>query len=365
MTTLSHRYDRARTLAAEAALDGLYITAGANFAWLTGEDAHPGGWPLWASVVIVPVDGEPAMVISKMHADIFDLDRSPIRNVFTYTDGEDPASALRAGIAAAGLDRGSPVLGADDALWFGDVDLLATVAPAVTLRRDARVFDRLRAVKDEQEIDHLRRASAAHDAGYAEAMRVLRPGVTVSEAGAKIVAAMLAAGSGELSISGTFHHLGDRRFAAGEIVDVDLFPGSSGGYRADSARNVFLGEPDAETQRLYAATVAAWEASMAAVRPGVPAEEIHRACAAVMEEAGYDQVWKVGHGVGLAPIHEPPLLQLGNGEPLEAGMVFTIDPGAFIARDTPIHIEDTVVVTADGVESLTRFPREIEALTVA
>ena len=104
---------------------------------------------------------------------------------------------------------------------------------------------------------------------------------------------------------------------------------------------------------------------MTVVRPGVPAEDVHRACAEVMADAGYEQVWKVGHGVGLAPIHEPPLLQVGYADPLEEGMVFTIDPGAFIARNVPIHIEDTVVVTADGVESLTRFPRELDALVVA
>ncbi|MBA2299098.1 MAG: M24 family metallopeptidase, partial [Actinobacteria bacterium] len=64
------------------------------------------------------------------------------------------------------------------------------------------------------------------------------------------------------------------------------------------------------------------------------------------------------HGVGLGEAHEPPLLQLGNTDPVEEGMVFTIDPGAFIARNTPIHVEDMVVVTATGCEALNTFPRE-------
>ena len=111
---------------------------------------------------------------------------------------------------------------------------------------------------------------------------------------------------------------------------------------------MFLGEPTAEAIRLYDTTLRAYDAAMAAVRPGVPAERIHAVCAEVMQEAGYEQVWKVGHGVGLAEIHEFPLLQLGNADPLEAGMVVTIDPGAFIAPNTPIHIEDTVLVTEHG-----------------
>ena len=81
-----------------------------------------------------------------------------------------------------------------------------------------------------------------------------------------------------------------------------------------------------------------------------------------MHEAGYEQVWKVGHGVGLAEIHEFPLLQLGYTDPLEVDMVFTIDPGAFIAQNTPIHIEDTVIVTEHGAESLNGFTRELVAV---
>ncbi len=353
---LAKRLDRARQLADEAGLEALWIAAGPNFRWLTGESAHPGGWPLWLSAVLVPVDGEPALVVSEMHARIFDLDRIPVREVFTYVDGQDPTSAVRSAVGGARLERAE--VGAEDSLWLGDVDLLSGAAPELRLRRANRVFDRLRAVKDAFEIGELRLAAAAHDAGYRRAVEVLRPGVTVARAGSEIIRAMVEAGSEELSIAGAFHRLTDRRFEAGEIVDVDLFPGSHGGYRADTARNVFLGEPTAEARRLYGATLHAYGAAVAAVRPGVTAESIHRACAAAMAEAGYEQIWKVGHGVGLGESHEPPLLQLGNLDPVVEGMAFTIDPGAFIARDIPIHIEDTVVVTATGCEALNTFPRE-------
>ncbi len=363
MAGFAARFDRARRLAREAGVSGAYVTAGPNFRWLTGEAAHAGGWPLWLSAVLVPVDGEPAMVISRMHADIFDLDSSPVSEVFTYVDGEDPRSALEAAFAATGL--GAEEIAAEDTLWFGDLDLLASTIPSVRLRRAPGLFDALRAVKDAEEIEHLRLAAHTHDVGYATALEVVRPGTTVARAGSEIVASMVEAGSGELAIVGTFKDLSDRRFVTGDIVDVDLFPGSHGGYRADSARNVFLGEPSAEARRMYDATLAAYDAAIAAVRPGVTCESIHRACDNAMSEAGYDQVWKVGHGVGLAEMHEPPLLQIGNTDLVEEGMVFTIDPGAFIARDTPIHIEDTVVVTADGCESLNAFPMDLESLVVS
>jgi Xaa-Pro aminopeptidase len=355
------RLERARASAAAAGLDGLWIGPGPNFRWLTGESAHPGGWPLWLSAVLVPTNGEAALLVSEMHARIFDLERCPVTAVFTYVDGDDPSGPLGAALAATGL-AGSSAIGAEDSLWLGDVDLLRTTAPTLRLQRASRVFDRLRAVKDSWEIEQLRLASLAHDAGYQRAIEVVRPGVTVARAGSLIVEAMVEAGSEELSISGAFHRLTDRQFAAGEIVDVDLFPGSHGGYRADTARNIFLGEPSPEAQRLYEATLAAYTAAVAAVRPGVTAESVHVVCADVMRDAGYEQVWKVGHGVGLGDAHEPPLLQSGNTDLIEEGMVFTIDPGAFVARDTPIHVEDTVVVTETGCTALNTFTREIQVV---
>ena len=171
--------------------------------------------------------------------------------------------------------------------------------------------------------------------------------------------AMVDAGDESMEIVGTFKTLSERKFENGDIVDVDLWPGSFEGYRADSARNVFVGEPSDEAVKLYQLTRKAYAAAVAAVRPGVPAEEVHRACREVIEAGGRRQVWKVGHGVGLNDGHEAPLLQQGNKRLLETGMVFTIDPGVFIKRDCPIHIEDTVVVTASGYESLNSFTHDM------
>src|SRR4029453_5650393 len=111
-------------------------------------------------------------------ASIFDLETCPVRAAFTYVDGEDPAPALRAAVAGAGVDGAE--LGVEDALWLGDADLVRATLPTVRLRRATPVFDRLRAVKDEFELEQLRVAASAHDAGYARAKDVIRPGVTVS-----------------------------------------------------------------------------------------------------------------------------------------------------------------------------------------
>jgi Xaa-Pro aminopeptidase len=352
-TDFPARWDRARRLARDAGVDALYVMSGPNFRWFSGLVPHPGGWPVWAMGVLVPVEGEPGMLITRMHADLLDLESCPISRVFVYMDGDDPIPALRS------LLDGTGTLGVEDSLWYGDVELIRTAAPALTLKRTQSVFDELRSVKDKDEIDLIRRAAQIHDIGYAAAREAIREGTTVGRAGLEIMKAMVDAGAESMQISGLFKTLSDRPIKRGDIVDVDLWPGSFGGYRADSARNVFVGEPSDEAARLYELTSGAFAASVAIVRPGAAAEDVHRACQETIEQGGRKQVWKVGHGVGLNDGHEAPLMQMGNKRKLEAGMVFTIDPGVFIARDVPIHIEDTIVVTEDGWESLNKFTHAV------
>jgi Xaa-Pro aminopeptidase len=297
------------------------------------------------------------MLISQMHANLLDLAHCPVKKVEVYMDGQDPIPALRRLYEAAGLAHAT--IGVEDSLWFGDVELIRAAVPEAKLRRTQSIFDELRSVKDSHEIELIRRAAHIHDVGYAASRKAIRAGTTVGRAGLEIITAMVDAGDERMEIAGAFTTLSDRKFVNGDIVDVDLWPGSFAGYRADSARNVFVGEPTDEAVKLYELTRIAYQAAVAVVRPGVPAEEVHRACQEVIEGGGRKQVWKVGHGVGLNNSHEAPLLQQGNKRLLEPGMVFTIDPGVFIRRDVPIHIEDTVVVTANGYENLNSYTHDL------
>jgi Xaa-Pro aminopeptidase len=357
MPDYAARWQKARRFAKEAGVDALYVMSGPNFRWFSGLVPHPGGWPLWAMGVLVPVDGEPRMIITQMHADLLDLETCPIKRTEVYMDGQNPVPFLKSLFESAGLKRGQ--VGVEDSLWYGDVQLIQDAVPDAKLRRTQSVFDELRSVKDSDEIDLLKRAAHIHDIGYTAAKHAIRAGATVGRAGLEIMTAMVDSGNESMQISGVFKTLSDRPFKEGDIVDVDLWPGSYGGYRADSARNVFVGEPSAEARQLYELTEKAYWAAVSVVKPGALAEDVHKACQSVIEEGGRKQVWKVGHGVGLNDGHEAPLLQPGNRRRLEEGMVFTIDPGVFIARDVPIHIEDTVVVTADGWQNLNAYTHDV------
>lgn len=353
------RWERVRERLDAEGFAGAFVTAGATFSWLCGFSPYPGGWPDFASCLLLPVGGDPVMLISAMHAEILDRNRCSVDRVMTYVDGEDPAPVLREAFAATGLERAQ--LAVEHHLWMGDVVLARASAPQATLTW-SRLFEGVRAVKDATELALLRRSAACQDAAFATAAEVMRGGGDLGEAEIAIRAAMLAEGCETIKLLGVFRSRRPRRFAAGELIDIDFGTAVCDGYTIDSSRNVFFGEPDARLRDRWQVVVEAYDAIGAVLRPGVTAGEVHRAGAAVIEAAGERQTWKMGHGVGLSDGHEAPWLQDGSTTVLEPNMAFTIDPGFFVGHDLPLHLEDTVVVTEDGWECLNRFPREIIAV---
>lgn len=152
-----------------------------------------------------------------------------------------------------------------------------------------------------------------------------------------------------------------RRLVAGDVVVLD-FGGVYGGYCVDLTRTVCLGLPAPEVDRQYAAVLAAQQAGCAAVRPGTLPSDVDRAVRQVLEAAGLGEAFGhgTGHGLGLE-VHEAPRLARPRPEdaaqpPLEAGVVCTIEPGAYVTGRAGIRIEDDVVVTVDGHRRITDVP---------
>jgi len=120
---------------------------------------------------------------------------------------------------------------------------------------------------------------------------------------------------------------------------------------------------DARLVDAYAAVLAANTAGRAAAGPGVPAQEVDRAARAAIVQAGFGAYFthRTGHGLGL-DTHEPPYIREGNADLLEVGNVFTVEPGIYLPDMGGIRIEDDVLITPDGAESLTTFPRELQSI---
>ncbi len=167
---------------------------------------------------------------------------------------------------------------------------------------------------------------------------------------------MLAAGNSALPHG---HPRDDYPIQPGDPLLLD-FGASCDGYHADITRTVFVGEPTDHARAIYEAVRAANSAAHDAARPGISADQVDRTTLGVLEAHGFRDyiVHKTGHGLGL-DVHEDPYIMRGNWQMLEPGMVFTIEPGLYQPGVIGVRIEDDVVVTADGVESLTTFPRAL------
>jgi Xaa-Pro dipeptidase len=156
---------------------------------------------------------------------------------------------------------------------------------------------------------------------------------------------------------------GDRSVQPGDLLLFD-FGVSVDGYASDITRTFAVGQLDDELRRAYDAVKRANEAGRKAARPGVEIQEVDRAARKVIADAGYGQYFthRTGHGLGLED-HEPPFACEGDTTILEPGMTFTVEPGVYLPGKGGVRVEDDVVITQDGSESLTTFDRELRIVT--
>jgi Xaa-Pro aminopeptidase len=154
------------------------------------------------------------------------------------------------------------------------------------------------------------------------------------------------------------------RFEPGDML-VSETAAPVWGYNAELERGMVVGEPTGEQRRLFEHTVAAQQVAFDALRPGVTCADVDRAVLDYFDENGIRDLWRqhTGHGIGLRN-HEAPFLDVGDDTPVEPGMVFTIEPGVYREGLGGFRHSDTVVVTDDGLELLTDYPRDLESLTI-
>jgi Xaa-Pro dipeptidase len=137
------------------------------------------------------------------------------------------------------------------------------------------------------------------------------------------------------------------------------------GYNAELERALVVGRPTDAMRRLFEHTVAAQDVAFGAIRPGATCADVDSAVLHYFEENGLLPYWRqhTGHGIGLRN-HEAPFLDVGDHTVLEPGMVFTVEPGLYDAGIGGFRHSDTVVVTEDGMDVLTDYPRDLESLTI-
>ena len=154
-------------------------------------------------------------------------------------------------------------------------------------------------------------------------------------------------------------------FRAGDVLVTET-SAPIWGYNAELERAMVIGLPTDRMRWLFDHTVAAQQVAFDALRPGVTCADVDRAVLGYFEEHDLLPHWRqhVGHGIGLRN-HEAPFLDIGDHTRVESGMVFTIEPGLYADGVGGFRNSDTVVVTPDGIDVLTDYPKDLESLTIA
>jgi Xaa-Pro dipeptidase len=230
----------------------------------------------------------------------------------------------------------------------------------------------LRVVKDEAEVEALRRACAISQEALAALLPELAPGLTevqvaarleylMREGGAEAPAFETIVAAGENSAI-PHHSPTGRELAVGDLLKID-FGARWGGYHADMTRTFVLG-PAAEWQReVHALVEAAQAAGRAALAPGASLLEVDDSARSLISAAGHGDHFGhgLGHGVGLE-IHEAPMIGYASTGILRDGTPVTVEPGVYLPGRGGVRIEDTLVVRPGGAESLTTAARELVEL---
>ncbi|MGH3678469.1 MAG: M24 family metallopeptidase [Mycobacterium sp.] len=366
----ARRLRAAATAAADAGLAGLVVTPGYDLRYLVGSRAQTFER---LTALVLPADGEPSVVVPR--PELASLKESAVTElglpVRDWVDGEDPhrvvADALGGPPAATGPSGRLAVAVTDSMPALHLLPLANVLGVLPVLATD--VLRRLRMIKDEAEIDALRKAGAAIDRVHARVPEFLVPGRTEADVAADIAEAIVAEGHSEPAFiivgsgphgADPHHECSDRELRPGDIVVVDIGGPYEPGYNSDSTRTYSIGEPNPEVARRYSVLQRAQRAAVEAVRPGVTAEQLDAVARDMLAEEGLAEafVHRTGHGIGLS-VHEEPYIVAGNALPLAQGMTFSIEPGIYFPGQWGARIEDIVIVTADGAEPVNGRPHEL------
>jgi Xaa-Pro aminopeptidase len=240
----------------------------------------------------------------------------------------------------------------------------------VQLRPAPNTVERLRAVKDDGELDAIRRSASLLSTAFERFARERVVGRTerelawliertIRELGAEAVSFAPIVASGP-NAALPHHHPGDRAVEAGETLLLDA-GAVVDGYCSDCTRTFATGPLPIQLERAYSACLDAQERSLREVVPGAVCREVDALATAILTEHGYETMHGLGHSLGLEIHEDPRLAKEGEGS-VELGNVLTVEPGVYLPGAGGVRIEDLVIVTEDGPEVLTAYTKELVTL---
>lgn len=358
------RLERLAAAIADSECDAVAFNAGPSFSYFSGLDFHLMERP----VVMVYVPGQlPVLILPRLEA----AKLKNVSGVFCYYYDENPrewGSVFRKALQKSGSNLS---LGVEPHRFrFLEYSLLSEAAERYTFTSCSEIIGSLRGRKDEGEISRMQKAVDIAENALRSTLPVIRPGLEEKEIAAELLLQLFRHGS-ESTLpfapivssgpNGANPHAkpSKRKICSGDLLVVD-WGASYEGYVSDITRTFAVGNIDDEAIRIHEIVQQANAAGRKAGRVGKECREVDNATRKIIEDEGYGEFFthRTGHGIGME-CHEEPYIHKDNLNLLQPGMTFTVEPGIYLPGKYGVRIEDDVVVTEEGVQTLSTLPRRI------
>ena len=347
-------------------LDAVALNPGPTLTYLTGLHFHLMERP----VVLLVAQGQvPVIVLPEL--EMLKVEQMPYP-VQAFSYGENPSewdAAFQNAAQALGLD-GKRIGVEPRQMRLLEFRYVKSGAPEADYPDASDVLGSLRLRKDKHEIEAMRRAVQVAQNALEATIPSIKIGMTEKELAAELVTQLLKHGSEpELPFSPIISggpnsanpHASPtgRKLQTGDLLVID-WGATVDGYISDLTRTFAVEQVEAEYEKIHKVVQEANAAGRVAGKPGVPCADVDKAARAVIEAAGYGQYFthRTGHGIGMEG-HEEPYMRGDNMQILEPGMAYTVEPGIYLPGRNGVRVEDDMVVTGTGSESLSDMPREI------
>lgn len=349
-------------------LDAIALNPGYSMRYLTNLDFHLMERP---TVLIIKNDGKIAFVLPKLESTRAERSFSE-EQLFTY--GDNPATWKDVfKLAVEYLKLGQSMVGVESTrLRFLEFNFLKTSLPESEIISADDVFANFRVIKDQSEIHHMKKAAQIAQSALLDTLKEPVIGKSEKELASLLTINLLKNGSGELpfqpivasGVNSADPHAtpSDHIIQPGELLLFD-WGASCEGYASDITRTFAVGTVDPNFHEIAEIVKRANRKGVLTSKPGVTAGSIDDATREVISQSGYGEFFfhRTGHGLGMEG-HETPYIYSENSIVLEPGMVFTVEPGIYLSGKGGVRIEDDVVITEIGSESLTDMPRELRTI---
>ena len=385
------RIERIRNQLKRSRIDALYLTNPTRILYSTGFAHISTERPL---AVVIPEESSVFLMGPLLEYDHAREEGGLIGEVYTYPDYPGRIHPMRHFakiMAKKGLSESriatDSMSGAAGG-WGYRGPSLSDLLPKARFVDGADIADKLRLVKSRQEIRLLRESSKWSAIAHDLLLESVRPGTHDAllsmkasyEGLAKMLrrlgknyrqlrwglSPLIAGFRGQVGAGSAIPHAiyTKKKIRKGDVLVTEAGV-EIGGYTSELERTVLVGKPSSKAKMYFETMLSAQDAALDSFRPGIPCSRVDEAARIVLEKSGLSGSLRhhTGHGIGLDG-HEPPWLDPGDRTLIKGGMVFSCEPGLYVPGYAGFRHSDTVVVTKRGMDFLTRYPRDIESLTV-